>query len=99
MEFSMRFLAVMSLLLLVSMSTDMRGPVMADASCDLKLCDKGCKLLGYERGCCGITQDCMWCFCSDEESCPITGMEIKIGEKTVMIAATPKKSFIKEPVA
>ncbi|CAA2963853.1 uncharacterized protein LOC111385673 isoform X2 [Olea europaea var. sylvestris] len=99
MEFSMRFLAVMSLLLLVSMSTDMGGPLMADASWDLELCDEGCKLLGYKRGCCGITQDCMWCFCSDEDSCPITEMEIKIGEKTMMIAATPKKSFIKESVA
>ncbi|CAI9784726.1 unnamed protein product [Fraxinus pennsylvanica] len=100
MEFSMRFLAVMSLLLLVSMSTEMGGPLMADATCDWDLCDRGCQLLDYKRGCCELYPGCSYCVCSDEEICLLrTTMEIKVGEKTVMIAATPKKSFIKEPVA
>ncbi|CAI9784729.1 unnamed protein product [Fraxinus pennsylvanica] len=103
MEFSMKFLAIMSLSLLVSMSTEMGGPLLANAQCACNpiTCDTACNIHGYNRGCCEFSA---WyrgflCVCSNQDIClQRTTMEVKIGEKTMMIEATPKRSFIKEPV-
>ncbi|XP_022881387.1 uncharacterized protein LOC111398624 [Olea europaea var. sylvestris] len=100
MEFSMRFLAVMSLLLLVSMSTEMGGPPMADAQtpCVIDVCQRACYLLTYNQGCCGVLPNTTYCFCTNEKNCELTTVDVKVGDKTMTVVVSGKKAYIKEPV-
>ncbi|CAA2934214.1 Hypothetical predicted protein [Olea europaea subsp. europaea] len=59
MEFSMRSFAVVSLLLLVSLSTDMSGPLVVDArACNWDLCEQYCSSQGLPACCPGPSGPC-----------------------------------------
>ncbi|XP_022881394.1 uncharacterized protein LOC111398633 [Olea europaea var. sylvestris] len=59
MEFSVRSFAIVSLLLLVSLSTDMSGPLVVDAKqCNWDLCRKYCSLFGKPACCPGPSGPC-----------------------------------------
>ncbi|CAA2957763.1 Hypothetical predicted protein [Olea europaea subsp. europaea] len=59
MEFSVRSFAIVSLLLLVSLSTDMSGPLVVDArGCNWDLCQKFCSLFGKPACCPGPFGPC-----------------------------------------